>query len=178
MWDCGLCCVAMTTGREPAELRAAFELETSCQSVWTIDLLRFLERHSPEYYTASLDVSPAFATLSYYERAFERDRARVLPLLKNEPRAKEQVVATAEVCARLQSEATVAIVLICKNRLLKRPSTDYCGHYLLCVSFEPATGLVKYIDPALGEWQTVVADYLDVARQASGTDLDVVFCTL
>ncbi len=175
-WDCGLCCVAMLSGREAAVLRASFERETGCQSVWTVDLLRYLDA-SAQYMTRSLDIAEAFAGLAYYKESFERDRQRVLPLLKNEPRASERCVPTAEIVAHLQDEAAVAIVLICKHKLLKREGAgDYLGHFILVAAAEGDT--VSYVDPALGEWQTVSVEHLDASRNVVGTDLDVILCRL
>jgi hypothetical protein len=172
-WDCGLCCVGMITRREAGALREAFEQETSCQSVWTVDLMRYLDS-SARHFTRSLDVSPELAGLAYYQATFERDRQRVSPLLKDDPRAIERCVPTSEIVSHLREENAVAIVLICKRKLLRSERTDYLGHYILCVSAEGEE--VAYIDPALGEWQSVSVDHLDASRNVTGTDLDVILC--
>jgi hypothetical protein len=172
-WDCGLCCVAILARREAGALREAFEQETGCQSVWTIDLLRYLDP-SARYFTRSLDISPALADLAYYQATFERDCQRVLPLLKGNSRAIGRCVPTSEIVSHLRGENAVAIVLICKSKLLRWERSDYLGHYILCVSIEGDE--VSYVDPAVGEWRTVSAEHLDASRNVTGTDLDVILC--
>ncbi len=133
-WDCGLCCVAMVTNRKVKTLRDEFERETGCKRVWTVELLRFLDKTAvyATWPTASYSEIPFYADIP-----FEEDCKRIAPLMvNNEPRH----VSTAEIAQRLREDVTsAAIVLVCNNRLLKRKNTDFWGHCILCVSVEAET---------------------------------------
>ena len=181
-WDCGLCCVAMITDKEPAEMLRLFQEKTGCDSVWTIDLLNALEELGVacEMLTRSLSVSPAFSGLSYYSATFARDVQRVEPLLRNNPRAREEVLTTRELVGRLKrGETHMAIVLVCK-RVLERwkEQGQYLGHYILVVGVaEDDEDTLLFFDPAHGEeggLQRISVDELEKCRSADGTDMDII----
>ena len=182
-WDCGLCCVAMISDREPEEMLRLFQEKTGCDSVWTIDLLNALEEQGVacEMLTRSLSISPAFSGLSYYSSTFARDVQRVETLLRNNPRAREEVLTTRELAGRMRrGETHSAIVLVCKRVLEKwKEQGQYVGHYILVVGVAEGDDedTLLFFDPAHGEaggLQRISVEELEKCRAVDGTDMDII----
>jgi ribosomal protein S18 acetylase RimI-like enzyme len=177
-WDCGLTCVAMLCDKTPKVMMRDFEGKTGSRSVWTIDILLLLQEKKtsgriPRYYTRVLDVPLSHGDLSYYAATFLQDRARVLPLLKNEC-AHEREFSTDELADALTLQGCVAIVLVDKSTLNQTEFKGYLGHYILV--FDWRDGKFWYFDPdtTSDEPRCVDREQLDAARRKDGTDMDVI----
>lgn len=174
-------------------------LET--RSVWTIDLALILARRgvSVKLYTSCDGMKDEYKDYDFYRDHYENDLHR-LPALFDEfnnlMTKSQQYSSTPITRCRLPLDAlksnlitSIFIVLVdlnildCKNCSIKKTlpdlinpasSSSFNGHFIILTSYELATDLFEFVDPASPHERCFTTSInLEKARSSLGTDDDI-----
>lgn len=199
-WDCGLACarmVLLALGCPSDECSLEWlRRRLASSEVWTIDLAYLLTEYGlmVEYLTRCADavVSPTRSSMPFYAASLVDDCARVQALLARaeceDVRVRQARLSAAELWNVLLDEQQLVIALIDANALYGRESLSsgtgaatrsFAGHYVLLAGIDCASDSLVVKDPARPEETLhVPASQMELARQARGTDEDLLLVSL
>lgn len=170
----------------------------STDSVWSIDIAYLLKRYNIKatFFTVTKGVRPEYRKQEFYRKQLPEDTKRVNHLFSAAERdgvhVVQRPVALSEIRHAVLEENKLVLVLMDK-RLLKcsmcdinpapskgifssRNAPGFLGHYVLIYAYHPASDNFLVKDPAAWRDTCVVsADTMEEARQAFGTDQDILF---
>jgi len=197
-WDCGIACVAsvMTATRGVSvDLKAVSDAipkeAIKDRSVWTIDLAYGLKAMGvDEFLSTSISegVDPSHEALGFYSKGFQEDELRVNGLIrdaeKNRVTLQRRSVPLEELAKFAQLPGTKVIALV--NSVDLEDSVFSCfqrywtggfvGHYVVVYGHCPISQGFLCMDPAgYNNLKFVKSSVLERARQARGTDEDLIF---
>jgi hypothetical protein len=201
-WDCGITCLRMLIDYYHLDTSAFERLLESydCnKSTWTIDLLHLLHRAGIDasLHTITIGCSSSYVDVPYYESLIDRDRERVTRLFRQEANhVKLGSLSWTDLKKHLMQYRTPCLVLIDANQLecctcaksiferfidrfVPAFSSTYQGHYILVIGFiaENNEEFIRYVDPGKTDgFCTARQANFDQARQAFGTDEDIICC--
>ena len=194
-WDCGVAC-ALCLLRHFHHLRGNQSFQPSLYqsfpgpSVWTIELAYFLHREGINvmFSSAYIGVDPSHENVGFYASCFREDAKRIELCFQQADASGmtvvERSVGEFEMAAWLAASPNRYLIILVDATVLES-ATDgiYRGHYIVVTGRPqslPHTPSFMMMDPrhAADGWKCIGGEKLSVARQAPGTDEDIIWISL